>query len=369
MSTPFFIVCETFPAGCAFFFSVIPPPFPCLFRIIPLILPSNYKIQSDKFMLDTLLLIGGLALILLGANGLTDGSAAVAKRFRISDLVIGLTIVAFGTSAPELVISVLSALNGSAEMAIGNVVGSNTFNALMIIGCTAAVLPIKVGEGTMSKEIPLVILASLVLFFCANDVMLDGRAENIIGRVDGLILLAFFLIFLRYTFAIARNGNEEAGEEQKIKEMPIWKSVLFIVGGLAGLIFGGQLFVEGASGIARSLGVSESVIGLTLVAGGTSLPELATSITAALKKNPGIAIGNVIGSNLFNIFFVLGCSATISPLPMGGINNLDLTVMIASALLLWLVGWFFKKRTITRPEGVLMIVCYVAYTAYLIARQ
>lgn len=320
-------------------------------------------------MLDTLLLIGGLALILLGANGLTDGSAAVAKRFRISDLVIGLTIVAFGTSAPELVISVLSALNGSAEMAIGNVVGSNTFNALMIIGCTAAVLPIKVGEGTMSKEIPLVILASLVLFFCANDVMLDGRAENIIGRVDGLILLAFFLIFLRYTFAIARNGNEEAGEEQKIKEMPIWKSVLFIVGSLAGLIFGGQLFVEGASGIARSLGVSESVIGLTLVAGGTSLPELATSITAALKKNPGIAIGNVIGSNLFNIFFVLGCSATISPLPMGGINNLDLTVMIASALLLWLVGWFFKKRTITRPEGVLMIVCYVAYTAYLIARQ
>ena len=312
-------------------------------------------------MLDTLLLIGGLALILLGANGLTDGSAAVAKRFRISDLVIGLTIVAFGTSAPELVISVLSALNGSAEMAIGNVVGSNTFNALMIIGCTAVVLPIKVGEGTMSKEIPLVILSSLVLFFCANDVMLDQGNENIIGRIDGLILLAFFLIFLRYTFAIARNGGEEVGEEQKIKEMPVWKSVLFIVGGLAGL--------EGASGIARSLGVSESVIGLTLVAGGTSLPELATSVTAALKKNPGIAIGNVIGSNLFNIFFVLGCSATISPLPMGGINNLDLTVMIASALLLWLVGWFFKKRTITRPEGVLMMVCYVAYTAYLIAQQ
>lgn len=320
-------------------------------------------------MLNTILLIGGLALILLGANGLTDGSAAVAKRFRISDLVIGLTIVAFGTSAPELVISVLSALNGSAEMAIGNVVGSNTFNALMIIGCTAVVLPIKVGEGTMSKEIPLVILASLALFFCANDVMLDGGAENIIGRADGLILLSFFLIFMRYTFAIARNGNEEAGEEQKIKEMPVWKSALFIVGGLAALIFGGQLFVEGAGGIARSLGVSESVIGLTLVAGGTSLPELATSVTAALKKNPGIAIGNAIGSNLFNIFFVLGCSSTISPLPMGGINNLDLVVMIAASLLLWLVGWFFKKRTITRPEGVLLIACYVAYTAYLIAQQ
>ena len=295
-------------------------------------------------MLNTLLLIGGLALILAGANGLTDGSAAVAKRFRISDLVIGLTIVAFGTSAPELVISVLSALNGSAEMAIGNVVGSNIFNALMIIGCTALVLPIKVGEGTMSKEIPLVILSSLVLFVCANDMMLDREAVNVISRSDGFVLLAFFLIFMRYTFAIARNGADEAGEEQKIKEMPVWKSVLYIAGGLAGLIFGGQLFVDGASGLARSWGVSESVIGLTLVAGGTSLPELATSVTAALKKNPGIAIGNVIGSNLFNIFFVLGCSATVSPLPMGNINNLDLSVLIASSLLLWLVGWFFRKR-------------------------
>ncbi|MEO3497886.1 sodium:calcium antiporter, partial [Phocaeicola vulgatus] len=163
-------------------------------------------------MLNTLLLIGGLALILAGANGLTDGSAAVAKRFRISDLVIGLTIVAFGTSAPELVISVLSALNGSAEMAIGNVVGSNIFNALMIIGCTALVLPIKVGEGTMSKEIPLVILSSLVLFVCANDMMLDREAVNVISRSDGFVLLAFFLIFMRYTFAIARNGADEAGE-------------------------------------------------------------------------------------------------------------------------------------------------------------
>ena len=303
-------------------------------------------------MLNTLLLIGGLALILAGANGLTDGSAAVAKRFRISDLVIGLTIVAFGTSAPELVISVLSALNGSAEMAIGNVV-----------------LPIKVGEGTMSKEIPLVILSSLVLFVCANDMMLDREAVNVISRSDGFVLLAFFLIFMRYTFAIARNGADEAGEEQKIKEMPVWKSVLYIAGGLAGLIFGGQLFVDGASGLARSWGVSESVIGLTLVAGGTSLPELATSVTAALKKNPGIAIGNVIGSNLFNIFFVLGCSATVSPLPMGNINNLDLSVLIASSLLLWLVGWFFRKRTITRLEGALMVGCYVVYTAYLIAQQ
>ena len=220
----------------------------------------------------------------------------------------------------------------------------------------------------MSKEIPLVILSSLVLFVCANDMMLDREAVNVISRSDGFVLLAFFLIFMRYTFAIARNGADEAGEEQKIKEMPVWKSVLYIAGGLAGLIFGGQLFVDGASGLARSWGVSESVIGLTLVAGGTSLPELATSVTAALKKNPGIAIGNVIGSNLFNIFFVLGCSATVSPLPMGNINtrfkctDCFLPVVVAGRLV-------FRKRTITRLEGALMVGCYVVYTAYLIAQQ
>lgn len=320
-------------------------------------------------ILNLLTLIGGLILILLGANGLTDGAASVAKRFKISDLVIGLTIVAFGTSAPELVISVLSSIQGSAEMAIGNVVGSNIFNVLMIIGCTSLVLPMQVGQGTMSKEIPLVILSSLALTFFANDIIFDGGEQNVISRIDGLVLLCFFMIFMRYTFAIARNGSEEQSEEQKVKELPMWKSLAFIIGGLAGLIIGGQLFVDGASGVARSLGVSDSIIGLTLVAGGTSLPELATSITAALKKNSGIAVGNVIGSNLFNIFFVLGCSATISPLPMGGINNIDMAVLVGSSVLFWLVGWFFKKRTITRIEGALLVVCYIGYTAFLISQQ
>lgn len=318
---------------------------------------------------DILFLIGGLALILVGANALTDGSAAVAKRFGISDLVIGLTIVAFGTSAPELVISVLSAIDGSAEMSIGNVVGSNIFNVLMIIGCTALVLPIKVERSIMTNEIPLVILSALVLTFCANDVLLDGASENVVSRSDGLVLLMFFLIFMRYTFAIAKSGADAGGADAAVKQMPGWKSALFIVGGLAGLIFGGQLFVDGASGIARAWGVSESVIGLTLVAGGTSLPELATSITAALKKNPGIAIGNVIGSNLFNLFFVLGCSATIVPLPMGNIGNFDMAVLVGSSVLFWLVGWFFRKRTITRLEGALMVACYVAYTSVLIMQQ
>ena len=319
--------------------------------------------------MNLLCLVGGLVLILLGANGLTDGAASVAKRFDISDLVIGLTIVAFGTSAPELVISIMSSLQGSAEMAIGNVVGSNIFNVLMIIGCTALVLPMRVDKGIMSKEIPLVILASLVLACFANDQVLDGGSMNIISRVDGLVLLGFFLIFMRYTFSMAKNGQATDEDTPKVKQLSMWISTLYIIGGLLGLIFGGQFFVDGASGIARTLGVSDSIIGLTLVAGGTSLPELATSITAALKKNPGIAIGNVIGSNLFNVFFVLGCSASISPLPMGNINNIDLLVLVGSALLFWFVGWFFRVRTITRWEGALLVACYIAYTGFLISQQ
>lgn len=318
-------------------------------------------------MIDALLLIGGLLLILWGANALTDGAASVAKRFQISNLVIGLTIVAFGTSAPEFVISFLSSLNGSAELAIGNVVGSNIFNGLMIVGCTAIVAPIPVGKGTLSKEIPLCVLAALMLFVCANDILLDGSSANIISRTDGLALLGFFAIFMGYTFAIAKNGDGE--EEGEIKSFPVWKSTLFILLGLGALIGGGQLFVNGASGIARSLGVSESIIGLTLVAGGTSLPELATSVSAALKKNPGIAIGNVIGSNLFNAFAVLGASATINDLPLGGITNFDFMTLITASVLLWVAGFFVGKRTITRPEGIFLVLCYVGYTTYLIMQQ
>lgn len=331
--------------------------------------------------MDILLLIGGLLLILLGANGLTDGASSVAKRFNIPNIVIGLTIVAFGTSAPELAVSVSSALKGSADIAVGNVVGSNIFNSLMIVGCTAMFAPIVVQRNTLLKEIPLCILASLALLIMGNDMLLDKSGENVISITDGLILLCFMAIFLSYTFAIARSGltpsPEKSGEsdgpaatvaeeETEIKEMPLWRSLIYIVAGLAGLIYGGQFFVDGASGIARSLGVSESIIGLTLVAGGTSLPELATSIVAALKKNPEIAIGNVVGSNLFNIFFVLGCSASITPLHLAGINNTDLLVLVGSSILLWLFGVFFGKRIITRVEGAILIACYVGYTAWLI---
>lgn len=318
-------------------------------------------------MIDALLLVGGLLLILWGANALTDGAASVAKRFNISNLVIGLTIVAFGTSAPEFVISFLSSFNGSAGLAIGNVVGSNIFNCLMIVGVTAIVAPIPVGKGTLAKEIPLCVLSALMLFVCANDILLDGAGSNVISRTDGLILLGFFAIFMGYTFAIAKSGNGE--DEGEIRSFPMWKSVLFILLGLGALIGGGQLFVNGASGIARSLGVSESIIGLTLVAGGTSLPELATSVSAALKKNPGIAIGNVIGSNLFNAFAVLGASATISDLPLGGITNFDFATLIVASVLLWIAGFFMGKRVITRVEGIYLVACYVAYTTYLIMQK
>ena len=304
-------------------------------------------------------------MILLGANGLTDGSSSVAKRFGISDLVIGLTIVAFGTSAPELMVSLVSSIKGSAQLAIGNVVGSNIFNILMIVGLTAVVMPIKVQKNTITNEIPLVLLSSLALVACASDIVLDGGVGNVIGRGDGILLLLFFAIFMRYTFSIAKSSGEESGEQ--IKLMPIWKSLLFIVLGLAGLIFGGQLFVDGASGIARSLGVSESFIGLTLVAGGTSLPELATSVVAAVKKKPGIAIGNVIGSNLFNIFLVLGASATVTPLPLGNIGISDMLMLVVSSVLFWAAGWFFKDKTITRVEGAIMVALYVGYIWWLIS--
>ena len=319
--------------------------------------------------MDKLLLVGGLLLILLGANGLTDGAASVAKRFHIPSIVIGLTIVAFGTSAPELTVSISSALKGSADIAIGNVVGSNTFNTLMIVGCTALFAPIAITRNTLKREIPLCILSSIALLICANDVFLNSSGENILSITDGLLLLCFFAIFLSYTFAIAkRDGSmkEPLQEEDEIRLLPAGKSTLYILGGLAGLIIGGNFFVDGASGIARGLGVSESIIGLTLVAGGTSLPELANSIEAALKKHPEIAIGNVNGSNLFNIFFVLGCSASITPLRLTGITNFDLWVLVGASLLLWLFGIFFGKRIITRLEGSILILCYIAYTVVLI---
>lgn len=321
-------------------------------------------------LLNILMLLGGLLLILGGANYLTEGASALARRMGISTLVIGLTIVAFGTSAPELVISIVSAMKHNAGIAIGNVVGSNIFNILVIIGLTSIVRPIVIGRGSLVNDIPLVILSSTVLLVLANGVALDGDSANIIGRSSGIILLLFFAIFLRYTFSIAKDSDDSSNADEMTegkKPMKIWIAIVCVAGGLGALIWGGDLFVDGASGIARSMNISEAVIGLTIVAFGTSLPELATSIVAAVKNQPGLAVGNVVGSCIFNVFFVLGASATISPLPMGGITNVDLLVLVGASVLFWIFGSVIKKLTFTRMEGVIMTLAYIAYTAYLIA--
>lgn len=319
---------------------------------------------------DIFFLLLGLTLILVGANALTDGASAMARRWGVSDLVIGLTVVAFGTSAPELAISVVSALQGNTEMAIGNIVGSNIFNVLAIIGVTALVTPIKIERSIMTNELPLVLLSALALLAMGNGPLLDSTPGGaVLSRVSGITLLLFFAIFMRYTFSQAKTASPDdpsATNAAAIKPMPIWKSALWIVGGLAALIYGGDSFVDGASGIASSLGVSDAVIALTIVAAGTSLPELATSVTAALKGKTGIALGNVIGSNIFNIFLVLGCSATIRPLSFGAIGNFDLLVLTGACALFWLFGWIIKERTITRLEGGLLAACYIAYIAILL---
>ena len=313
---------------------------------------------------DILLFIVGLALILSGANALTDGASSIAKRMKVSELVIGLTIVAFGTSAPELAVSAISAIKGNGDIALGNVVGSNLFNTLMIIGCTVLVRPLKVSRLLIKKEIPLCILASFVLILLCADAT-EGCVAGGLSRTDGLVLLCFMAIFLSHTFSIAA-GEEQNASESGIKEMPMWRAILFSIGGLSFLIAGGESFVRGASGLARALGASESLIAVTIVAGGTSLPELATSVVAALKGRSEMAVGNVVGSNLFNIFLILGLSSTISPIKLAGIGAIDLGMVLLSSIVLWFVGVFYKERTITRAEGALMIALYVAYTLYLI---
>lgn len=317
--------------------------------------------------MDVLFLVLGLVLILVGANMLTDGATSVARRWGMSDLMVGLTIVAFGTSAPELVISITSAAADNPGIAVGNVVGSNIFNIFAIIGITALVRPIKVECSVLTTDIPLVVLSSVALLAIGLSLPLD-RSEPVVSRVDGILLLLFFIIFMRHTFstadtlpAEAKASDPTAVEAAKQTVMPLWKGILWTLLGLAALIWGGDKFVDGASGIASSLGVSDAVIGLTIVAMGTSLPELATSVTAAVKGNQGIAVGNVIGSNIFNIFPVLGCSALVRPLPFAGIDTFDLITLTVASVLFWLFAKVYKLRTITRAEGALLTLCYAVY--------
>ena len=318
--------------------------------------------------MDILLLIIGLALILIGANYLVDGASHVAKTLGMSDVIIGMTIVGIGTSTPEMVVSFASAIKGNADIAVGNVLGSNIFNSLMILGITALFSPIALTSNNIKKDIPFSLLAAFVLCIMGCATWLDGAAVNAISRVNGLMLLSLFGVFMAYTIysgssqaTITEGGNTQEELSGSKKLPPVWLSAVMILGGLCGLVFGGDMFVNSASAIASKLGVSDAVIAVTIVAGGTPLPELASCVVAALKKNTDQALGNVIGSNVSNIFLILGGSATIHPLVMNGIKPLDLITLMVAAVLAFLFAFTFKKKQIDRIEGAFLVCIYLAF--------
>ncbi|MBI2633451.1 MAG: calcium/sodium antiporter [Parcubacteria group bacterium] len=315
-------------------------------------------------MLIYILFVLGFVILIKGADFLVDGSSSLAKRLKISDIVIGLTIVAFGTSAPELVVNILASAQGSTDLAVGNILGSNIFNILMILGVAAIIFPLSVKRGTIWKEIPFAFLAAFLVAIIGNDLLIDGATESQLGRIDGIILLSFFIIFLIYVFGISK----VEGSKTSVKIYSYSRTILMIAGGLVGLVLGGKWIVDGAVEIARAFGASEALIGLTIVAAGTSLPELATSAIAAYKKNADIAVGNAVGSNIFNIFFVLGISAIIRPLPFSSGLNIDAIVVLVVTALLFLAMFVGKKHILERWQGIVFIILFVIYIAYLILR-
>ena len=318
-------------------------------------------------MLTYILFVVGFVLLISGANLLVEGSASIAKKLNISSIVIGLTIVAFGTSAPELIVNIFASVQGNTEIAIGNILGSNIVNILLILGISAIIYPLATKENTVWKEIPLSLLAAILLGVMVNDTLIDGGTFSGLTRIDGIVFIAFFIIFLYYTFGISKVSGENTDLE--IKDMSYMKSSRYIVGGLLGLVFGGKWIVDGAIKIAEGFNVSQSLIGLTVVAIGTSLPELATSAVAAYKKQSDIAIGNVVGSNIFNIFWILGLSAVINPLPFSKDSVIDIIMTIVASLILFLIMFIGKKHTVERWQGVIMILIYIGYVAYLIGTK
>lgn len=313
-----------------------------------------------------ILLIVGLVLILLGADALVNGASAVARKYGISEFVVGLTIVGIGTSAPELIVSAISAINGSSDIAIGNVVGSNISNVFMILGITAIIAPISLTKSNLKYDLPIALGVSLLLFVLAYDSIFLGKEFNVISRWDGLILIALFILFMIYSFKSSASGdqNEESAESENGK-VNIVKSVLLIVCGLVGLVLGGRLFVNSGSDIARGFGVSDAFIGITVMAVGTSLPELAASVNAAIKKKGQMALGNVIGSNIFNILLILGTSSIIRPLTLGGITMIDMGMMILTTVMIMLSALLISKKEIKRGVGALFFMIYIAYIVYL----
>lgn len=316
-------------------------------------------------LLNLIFIIVGIVLVLWGADRLTEGSVAIAERMNIPQIVIGLTVVAMGTSMPEFCVSLISALKGTPDLAVGNVVGSNIFNSLFIVGITAAIAPMAILRATVMKDIPFALVASVILLMMC----LDGH----IGRIDAAVLFSLFMIFMFMTLKSAKINKQELEEENKLAEKALKSvpkmspamSVVWILAGLACLIGGSTLFVEGASKLATSLGVSEAVVGLTIVAGGTSLPELATSIVSARKGSSGIAIGNVLGSNVFNILGILGVTGLICPMQLQGITDTDLSMLVISMIMIWFFS--FTKYIIERWEGLILSATFIGYIAYLIS--
>ncbi len=310
--------------------------------------------------MDAIFLILGLALILGGANYLTDGAVAIAKRFQISEFVVGLTIVAIGTSMPEMVVSVISAIKGNGEVAVGNVVGSNIFNTFAILGLCALVRPVYLSADNIRKDIPLGVFISAILMIFAMPGYID--------RPHGVaMLVAYFALMI---YSIRKGKTEDIDDthctQESISQMRLWLAILFIIGGLAALIYGGQLFLDNAVRIAQYFGIPQSVIAITLVAGGTSFPELAASVVALIKGKSDIALGNVIGSNIANILLVLGASSAISPLSLGGVTMIDVSVVFAGSLMLWIVPTVFKKNRLGKRVGMAMLGCFVVYMCYII---
>jgi len=318
-------------------------------------------------MMTYLLFFIGFAALIKGADFLVDGASSIARKLNISDLVIGLTVVAFGTSAPELFVNIFASAKGNTAIAIGNVIGSNLVNILLILGVSAVIIPLNVSGSVVMKGVPLGFLAVLTMGVLANDKLIEKTGVSALTRVDGIILLFFFVIFLYYSFGAARTvtGIDELAPS---KRPGIFLSILFVILGLIGLIVGGQWIVNGAVSLAQRIGASQSLIGLTVVAVGTSLPELATSVVAASKKNVDIAVGNVIGSNIFNIFFVLGISSIVKPLPWIEGQNTELGFLVIVSFLLFLFMFSGKRHTIDRWEGKLFILLYGLYLAFIIFR-
>lgn len=320
-------------------------------------------------LIPILLLIAGLTILIFGANYMVEGASALAKRFNISNLAIGLTVVAFGTSAPELVVNTFAAAKGHSDIVFGNVLGSNNFNLFIILGIAGLITPLAVQSSTAWKEIPISLAAVAILYILVNDSFFFRNDISVLGRLDGIILIIFFCLFLFYVYKQLKSDPKETEELIAVPALGNAKMAIFIIGGLGGLVYGGHLVVNNATAIAESLGISQKIIGLTVVAAGTSLPELATSVVAALKKNADIAVGNIVGSNIFNIFLILGVSSIMNPIDYNSNFNIDIYVLAGGTLLLLLAMFTGKYRKLDRWEAAILLVFYLGYTTYLVMQE